>query len=607
MNKIIAILLSFAVISITGCNQGGGTTVAGAAPSVSALSLSTTQITVNSDNLDSATITATVLDSNNAIMENVTINFTATSGQLSAASGVTDSSGSTQITFTSGSANPSNQTVTIIASAGTTSATIPIQITGNLVSIFTATTTLTNGGPAEQITVLATDALGNLVANTPVTLTMLGTGTATLSSSASGITDSNGELTLSITGTVDGTVTLTASALGTTASEVFTVATVAAAFQIIAPTVNPTTTAIGGTLVIDVNVPTVRNVTFSTSIGTWAGNGLNNWTTNGSGTITGTLNTPSVGTASITVSDDSSPPLTDTLTVNITNSIVSIGDTVTVTATPATIPISSDVADYTSVISAEVTSSGSPVSDATVIFSLSNIVGGGENVDPSFARTDSNGVATTIFTSGNLGTPGQGVTVTATLYDAANSVIDTSTIDIQISQQPGSVVLGTSTEILSDDTNTYYQLPMAVQVANTSGGPVPGVLVSLKVWPKNYYQGFGYGGTPCGPIYTTSPATAIPNEDTDKDTLLGGSEDINGDLALTPGNSAGGTIPSTVTTDANGIATFNLTYLKNNASWVENEITATILASGSETTGTLNMVLPYATDDCEHLPPSPFN
>jgi len=44
------------------------------------------------------------------------------------------------------------------------------------------------------------------------------------------------------------------------------------------------------------------------------------------------------------------------------------------------------------------------------------------------------------------------------------------------------------------------------------------------------------------------------------------------DTVLTPVNSATGIIPRTVTTDINGVANFNLVYLKAHTAWITDEI-----------------------------------
>lgn len=649
MNKIIAILLSFAVISITGCNQGGGTTVAGAAPSVSALSLSTTQITVNSDNSNSATITATVLDSSNAAMEAVTVNFSSTGGQLSTASAVTNALGQAQILFSSGSLDPSNKTVTITAAVGAATSTIPIQVTGSTVAYTILPTTLNIGQSSDNatVTVVATNAGGVPVAGTTVALGMTGTGTATLTS-ASGTTLADGTFTTTITATATataGVVTLTAFALGASASQDYTVAGAGSAFQITAPVTNPTSIAINASLPVDVDATTVAtNVVFVTSHGTWGATGSNIITVAGGGTATANISATTGGTASIMVFDEADTSISDSMTVYVTNSVVSGTDTIAVSATPTTVPISSGGILYTSAIIAVVEDEfNQPVSNAAVVFNLSNVTGGGESINPPFALTGLDGVATTTFTSGSLGTDSGGIDLTATLYDAANAFVADDTIPLVMNSLPGSVVIGTSTAIASDPTDTFYILPMAVQVANSAGGPVAGAVVTLRVWPKSFITG-QMGNVPtCGP----APSGTFPNEDINRSLVLDAGEDlfydeaVEGDLNLdgdtndfygydenidgidhngdtdtvdqlgdgliTPHNSAGGTVPQTVTTDANGIATFELTYLKSYSRWIEDEITATTTVTGTETAGTLTMVLGYAETDCEALGPSPFN
>ena len=55
------------------------------------------------------------------------------------------------------------------------------------------------------------------------------------------------------------------------------------------------------------------------------------------------------------------------------------------------------------------------------------------------------------------------------------------------------------------------------------------------------------------------------------------------DGLITPTNSVGGTVPASVTTDANGVAGFNVTYPKTSAQWIYDRIRATTIVQGSET------------------------
>lgn len=133
----------------------------------------------------------------------------------------------------------------------------------------------------------------------------------------------------------------------------------------------------------------------------------------------------------------------------------------------------------------------------------------------------------------------------------------------------------------------------------------------------------------------TSPLYGITNEDADRSLTLDAGEDktyeedgsgipavatdfngdtdtvdvISADGALTPANTAGGTLPASVTTDQYGVGSFELTYLKQYSGFVKTEITASTLAFGTETIGKQAFFL-YVIDDADEqcgLGPSPFN
>ena len=80
------------------------------------------------------------------------------------------------------------------------------------------------------------------------------------------------------------------------------------------------------------------------------------------------------------------------------------------------------------------------------------------------------------------------------------------------------------------------------------------------------------------------------------------------DGALTPPNSAGGSLPSSVTTDANGVAVFNLNYLKQYATWIDVRVRAKAFVQGTEATSEIIFNLRPSKDDMKGclLPGSPF-
>jgi len=123
----------------------GGDTDTPATPSI--LSLSLSQTTVKSDNTNSASVIATVLDESRAVIEGVAVEFSTDAGQLSRSSAVTDANGQAQTEFSSGTDNPKNQTATISAEVeGLDTAIIPIQIIGSKLTISTNNPTITDDG-----------------------------------------------------------------------------------------------------------------------------------------------------------------------------------------------------------------------------------------------------------------------------------------------------------------------------------------------------------------------------------------------------------------------------------------------------------------------------
>jgi len=237
----------------------------------------------------------------------------------------------------------------------------------------------------------------------------------------------------------------------------------------------------------------------------------------------------------------------------------------------------------------------------------------------------------TLVASDQLTTEGAGasVTITYAIWDS---------IQIVIGGAAGSVVITTGTTITGINHETMYELPMSVQVADSNGNPMTNTIVSLSVWPLRYATGC-WVQDPVSKEWAPGNCDAscntymfYPNEDDFyeigdpryRNLILDPGEDIgppgtnhsappcsipwpNPDGQLTPPNSAAGTVPGTVTTDENGVASFNLVYGKASAAWIEDAITATTLVYGTETKGTYTFVLPWKAGEEESLPHSPYN
>jgi len=208
----------------------------------------------------------------------------------------------------------------------------------------------------------------------------------------------------------------------------------------------------------------------------------------------------------------------------------------------------------------------------------------------------------TLVNEETLNTEPAGASVTITAV--------TNSINIVIGGQAGSVVIGRGSEPVEIN-NATYKLAMAVLVADANGNPVAGAVVSLSAWPDQYSSGVWYDRNYSSLSIADFDAYVVKtytNEDINENTILDPGEDTNGDGELTPRNSAAGSVPTTVITDANGVATFDLVYLKSSAKWIYDRIRASTEVLGTEITSSLNFTLPVVVSEARSgtLPDSPY-
>ncbi|CAK0765510.1 exported hypothetical protein [Gammaproteobacteria bacterium] len=563
------------------------------------LSLSTTQTAIKSDNSDSATITAIALDGNNVVVSGVTITFQTDTGQLSAGSVITDNNGKASVIFSSGTIDPSNAIVTINAYLGTVDATalpppdasIPIVIIGSTITLAADLSNL-EVNSSTILTATLKNAAGIAIPQQKVTFSW--------DSDAAELTDIvgydgdksdvNGQVKKLLTAKSPGKITITANGLGAQATRDFVISATGSAFQITQPSEDPSTLSIDAPLTVKVNAVNTANVTFVTSLGKWLESNSNLYSVDSiNSTAQATLISTQSGTATIRAFDtNNSSTKFDSKTILISASVTQAHHVV-LQSNLTTMPPSVGTTYPAELTATVYTIANEPVKDARVVFSLSNTTGSGEKINPIYGLTDSSGQVKSTFTSGSLSSGQEGVKITATLYDTSSTIISSDFINIKITKTAGSVVIGTSTVMSDENGSTSYKMPMTVMVADSVGAAVPNAVISLSAWPVQYAKGAWYSptgdGKDCVPIITG----VFENEDVNENVILDSGEDTNGDNMLTPPNSAAGTIPATVTTDSNGVFTFNLIYLKKYAMWVVNRIRATTLVLGTEMTGEILM------------------
>lgn len=649
MNKTVEKLITVLIVMLlAGCGGGDdafkapGTTAntAPATASIASLQLSASPTTVKTDNSTSTTITVTALNSANAAVPEAVVTMSTNSGVLGAATVTTDTAGKATLTFSSGSSNKDNRTATITATAGGATSQLPLQVVGSTVTVSPTSGSLPDNGTSPiALTVTVKDAGGNPVTGTAVTLNNTGTGSATFTP-PSGTTDANGQLSATVTGAGAGTATVTAAAVGATAAASFTVSPTGATFAIDQQTLNGSVIAnnnitamkIGDTLAIQVNAPSpATSVVFATTIGVWNGTGSVVTVPVSAGKATAILTTTQAGSANVQVYNQSSPSISDTLTVTMTAATAS---SITLQASPSVVQKSVGTTTGSSTLIATVRdAAGFPVGDAPVAFEIRNPTGSGETVSPVVVLTAATtagglslGEARTTFTSGSSASDSGGIQVrasvvgTAVATEAAGVNLTPSGNDaaIIVGGTATSIAFGQATVLQVSGNGTAYILPMSVLVADANGNPAPqGTVVSLSVWPIAWSTGGG-----CAVDADTATTGTFFNEDVNENVILGPGEDGTrryaasgatvvgtSDGMITPPNSAAGTLPATVTTDASGVANFNLTYGKPSALWIVDRIRARTMVQGSEAIGEIVFRLAGLEADITpvcRLPDSPY-
>lgn len=585
------------------------------------LSLSAGIGTVKSDNSDSVIISATVLDSNNAPIASIPVSFKVDGGMITSAVELaddetfdpsqilTDKNGVAQVKFSSGTADRSNRTVTLTASVtGLAPKTMPIQIIGSTLALENDKNTVdVEGTSVATITVTARDAAQTAVYDTPIVVSVTPEGALSwIPSNTNYRTNVSGKLTLQVSGKKAGEATLKLEGLGVSVTQAYTVTSQTAQFGIISPTEDPASLSTNQELTVVVRAPTQSYIRFSTTFGSWENGSKVLDVPVVSNTASARLKSSEAGLATVQVFDMNDQAVNDSMQVAISAPSSEASQISLQTGTSVVKPSSGDTKNTVTLKATVKNASDQVVGGAPVLFSISRTTGGGEYVSPVIVYTDSNGVATSIFYAGSLSSDGNGVKITASIIGKPQ-VQDTRSIII--GDTPGSVVIGRATVVTANDEKTAYILSLSTLVSDSNGNPVSGAKVTLGAWPTRYATGYWTSDEPCETVVTGT----YPNEDVNRNLIMDPGEDkhsvgLRGYGELTPPNSAAGSIePSVGTTNANGIATFTLTYLKASAAWTEAEITATTYTFGSETQSTLTFWLPWLKGEECTLPNAPYD
>ncbi len=277
---------------------------------------------------------------------------------------------------------------------------------------------------------------------------------------------------------------------------------------------------------------------------------------------------------------------------------------------------------------------GFPVPDVNVSFAIVEAPGGGEKIEPLVVATDSTGQAATTFYSGSLTSGADGVKVQASV-DGDNPLVATTTLTI--GQEVAQILIGPANSATSVD-DSFYTLPVTVSVIDDGGNAVPGQDVELSVTSLRFWS--GYHSDPYSSSFDPVISGRFSSEDENRSGSLDSGEDgasgvydWNDDGTLDSSNESayylaidvirdvldesllnGKLDPGPVaslpenqaTTDENGMATFDVNYLKGYGGWVEVEIAATVNGADGPLTAIYVLTLPVENGDTPWFD-SPFS
>ena len=531
-------------------------------------------------------VVALVRDASNSVVPGVAVTLAANSGSLTNTNRVTDANGMVQEKLSTGS-DPTSRTITLTASVpGAAPVTTIVNVVGTKLQINAPSTV--NVGASADITIKLVDSAGNALANKAVTFKS-GINSLSVKGGGAAVTNSVGQLTLSYAASSGGgsSDTITVQSTGETATAPISISTsnfyVEAvdgsgnalalaninACQAVLIHADNGGTPVGGT----VQLSSSRGSVYSDSGCTSAASSLT--FSGGNATAYVTATSPGIATLTATASGMSAQgtlefvaPLTATTTV-------------TVQADPAVVAAntagSSSQQSTLRVIVRDGTAQNNLVKNAQVAFSIAQDASGGTLTQPSVVTTGADGSATVSYVAGTSTTPLDGVQIKAQVLSPVTSA--SGTVGLTVGAKALFISAGTGNTV-GTPSSTSYQLDFDVIVTDASGAPVQGVNVTASVLPVYYYKGVMAYLAPNGPW---SPVTHVQcaNEDLSGSGIYLASEDINGNGVLDPGIPVAVT-PSAATTNALGQATVSLVYAREQAYWLDVNLTIRGQVSGSE-------------------------
>jgi len=650
MKRIAALGLTLALVACGGGGGSAGTPIAGSGStvpppdsevttpesvnlSVASLRINSILDTLNADGTSTLTLTLFALTSGNAAVNGAKIDVAATNGViLSTPSVVTTADGAT-VTMTAVSSDQTNRVSTVTASCTNCTAspaTTQIKVVGASIALTNAgSTSLIVGGATSTISAAVKSFSGASLSGVDVSFAVTDPLVLGLSV-ASAKTNSAGVAQVTVSGLKAGSAVVNVSALGNAASQAYTSGAPAAVLAVTSPS-NNSVLETNASQTITVSAPAgATSVTFATTLGSFANGQVSQSIPVASGIATATLTAIQAGTATVTVIDTLKNIANVTIVVSPP---VSAANKILLNASQTTLPISlADGGQNSLTLTARAIASDGlndqAVANVPILFTMTGGPGAGESLTPALAYTNSAGTASATFTSGSVASISNGIVVSARIQGTAvqtGALPSNNNVLLTVGGQALSVTFGPASVLDESTDKTLYVQAYSVQITDANNNPVANQVVTLRMRPVAFSTG---PACTVEKTYCTEDVNGNGSRDAGEDgtrTLLALAIEAGScpsaappptgtlDLALTPSNSDGGGIPATVTTDINGTAAFNLTYLKGSALWVVNRLTATVSSNGTETSKSTIFRLATSTLDDDpkgefcYLPPSPYS
>ncbi|WP_191622959.1 Ig-like domain-containing protein, partial [Pseudomonas fluorescens] len=425
------------------------------------IDLEATPATIKANGTDASQLVATVEDASGNPVAGATVNWTTTTGQLSASSTTTDAQGKARVTFSgtdTGSAD-----ITAAAIAGSSTAVVDLVADGTTAKVLgvgaTPYSIKADGVQTSTLVAMVVDANDNPVPGARVTWSK----SIGQLSAASSTTDAQGKASVTLKGVVAGTSAIKATAVSgfaetavdlTPDASTSTVTGLTASPTLI--TANDTATSTLSATVRDANgnlLPAGQTVTFTTTSGTLSASTA---TTNASGVASITLKGTTAGTATVTAK--AATAATKTATVAL------VADASTAAVTGLTTSPTSITANgtATSTLSATVRdANGNPLPvGQTVTFTTTS-----GTLSASTATTNASGVASVTLKGTAAGT----ATVTA---KAATAATKTATVAL-LADASTSTVTGLTASPTSITANGTATSTLSATVRDANGNPLP--------------------------------------------------------------------------------------------------------------------------------------